>query len=75
MAQRLAHYFAKALEARLVGTGSELYQSLMAKPTFVVDFLKAQQLVMAACCCKKVAFTFSNKTIYNAVAAKRRTMV
>ncbi|PVH34641.1 hypothetical protein PAHAL_8G266200 [Panicum hallii] len=71
-AQRLAHCFAEGLEARLAGTGSRLYHSLMVRPTSVVDFLKAYQLFMAACCCKKVAFTFSNKTIFDAVAGRRR---
>jgi hypothetical protein len=71
-AQRLAHYFAEGLEARQAGKGSELYQSLMARRTSVADFLKANQLYMAACCCKKVAFIFANKTIYNAVAGRRR---
>jgi hypothetical protein len=71
-AQRLAHYFAEGLEARLAGKGSELYQSLMARRTSVADFLKANQLLMAACCCKKVAFIFANKTICNAVAGRSR---
>ncbi|OEL17522.1 hypothetical protein BAE44_0021459 [Dichanthelium oligosanthes] len=35
-----------------------------------IDFLKAYQLFMAACCCKKVAFTFSNKTIFDAFAGR-----
>ncbi|XP_012703949.2 scarecrow-like protein 9 [Setaria italica] len=71
-AQRLAHCFAEGLEARLAGTGSRLYNSLMLQPTSAVDFLKAYQLFMAACCCKKVAFAFSNKTIFDAVAGRRR---
>nr|XP_051180463.1 scarecrow-like protein 33 [Lolium perenne] len=70
--QRLAHYFAEGLEARLAGRGSQLYQSLMVRRTSVADFLKANQLYMAACCCKKVAFIFANKTICNAVAGRRR---
>uniref|UniRef100_A0A0A9E778 Uncharacterized protein n=1 Tax=Arundo donax TaxID=35708 RepID=A0A0A9E778_ARUDO len=70
--QRLAHCFAEGLEARLAGTGSQLYQSLMLRRTSVVDFLKGYKLFMAACCCKKVAFTFSNKTICDAVAGRRR---
>ncbi|KAJ1277367.1 hypothetical protein BS78_05G289500 [Paspalum vaginatum] len=71
-AQRLAHCFAEGLEARLAGTGSRLYRSLMVRRTSAVDFLKAYQLFMAACCCKKVAFAFSNKTIHDAVAGRRR---
>jgi hypothetical protein len=72
-AQRLAHCFAEGLEARLAGNGSRLYNSsLMLQPTSAVDFLKAYRLYMAACCCKKVAFAFSNKTIFDAVAGRRR---
>ncbi|OQU84113.1 scarecrow-like protein 9 [Sorghum bicolor] len=67
-AQRMAHCFAEGLEARLAGTGSRLYRSLMLRRTSVADFLRAYRLYMAACCCKKVAFTFSNKTIHDAVA-------
>ncbi|KAI4996856.1 hypothetical protein ZWY2020_052198 [Hordeum vulgare] len=70
--QRLAHYFANGLEARLAGRGSELYQSLLLSRISVADFLKANQLYMAACCCKKVAFIFADKTICNAVAGKTR---
>ncbi|XP_037421325.1 scarecrow-like protein 14 [Triticum dicoccoides] len=70
--QRLAHYFANGLEARLAGRGSELYQSLLLSRISVADFLKANQLYTAACCCKKVAYIFADKTICNAVAGKRR---
>ncbi|KAF7100204.1 hypothetical protein CFC21_101741 [Triticum aestivum] len=70
--QRLAHCFAEGLEARLAGTGSQVYQSLVAKRTSVVEFLKAYKLFMAACCFKKANFGFANKTILNAVAGKRR---
>nr|CAB3492309.1 unnamed protein product [Digitaria exilis]CAB3492336.1 unnamed protein product [Digitaria exilis] len=70
--QRLAHCFAEGLEARLAGNGSRLYNSLMVRPTSTIDFLKAYQLFMSACCCKKVAFAFSNKTIFDAVAGHRR---
>jgi hypothetical protein len=44
----------------------------MVRRTSATDFLKANQLLMAACCCKKVAFVFANKTICNAVAGRRR---
>jgi hypothetical protein len=40
----------------------------MLRRTSVADFLRAYRLYMAACCCKKVAFVFSNKTIHDAVA-------
>ncbi|KAL5203609.1 hypothetical protein ABZP36_008480 [Zizania latifolia] len=70
--QRLAHCFAEGLEARLAGTGSQVYQSLMAKRTSMVDFLKAYKLFTAACCFQKINFIFSNQNIYGAVAGRRK---
>ncbi|XP_056169428.1 scarecrow-like protein 30 [Syzygium oleosum] len=63
--QRMAHYFANGLEARLAGSGSQIYKTLMARPTSVVDFLKAYHLFLAACPFKKLSNFFSNKTIMN----------
>ncbi|XP_062202206.1 scarecrow-like protein 34 [Phragmites australis] len=70
--QRLAHCFAEGLQARLAGTGSMVYQSLMAKRTSAVAFLQAYLLYMAAICFKKVVFIFSNHTIYNASLGKKK---
>ncbi|KAJ4779820.1 hypothetical protein LUZ62_064077 [Rhynchospora pubera] len=61
--QRLAQCFADGLQARLAGTGSHLYQSLVAKRTSAAELLKAYQLYMAACPFKKISFFFSNQTI------------
>ncbi|XP_030440656.2 scarecrow-like protein 9 [Syzygium oleosum] len=63
--QRMAHYFANGLEARLAGSGSQIYKALMARPTSVVDVLKAYHLFLAACPFKKLSNFFSNKTIMN----------
>ncbi|KQJ87063.2 hypothetical protein BRADI_4g09235v3 [Brachypodium distachyon] len=70
--QRLAHYFAQGLEARLVGTGSQLYRSCMGRRTSIVELIKAYHLYNATCCFVKMAMLFSNKTIYNAVAGRRK---
>jgi hypothetical protein len=70
--QRLAHYFAEGLEARLAGRGSQLYRSLMAKRTPVVELLKAYKLIMSVCCFLRVFFLFTNKTIYNAVMGRNK---
>ncbi|KAM0836409.1 hypothetical protein ACQ4PT_062350 [Festuca glaucescens] len=70
--QRLAHYFAQGLEARMAGTGSQLYRALMGKRTSVVELIKGYHLYMAACCFLKVALLFSNRTIYNTVAGRRK---
>ncbi|XP_039159202.1 scarecrow-like protein 9 [Eucalyptus grandis] len=61
--QRMAHYFANGLEARLAGSGSQIYKALMARPMSVVDFLKAYHLLLAACPFMKLSNFFSNKTI------------
>ncbi|KAL6907966.1 hypothetical protein ACP4OV_002136 [Aristida adscensionis] len=73
--QRLAHCFAEGLEARLAGTGSQLYKSLMSKRTSVVEFLMAYKLYLAACCFKAMAFKFSGKTIFNLIFGKRKVHI
>ncbi|ONK67744.1 uncharacterized protein A4U43_C05F3300 [Asparagus officinalis] len=63
--QRLAHCFADGLEARLAGTGSQIYHSLVAKRTTATDILKAYQLYLAACPFKRISHFFSNQIIHN----------
>ncbi|CAD6252556.1 unnamed protein product [Miscanthus lutarioriparius] len=73
--QRLAHCYAQALEARLDGMGSQLYNSLMVKQLTSANeflFLKAYQLCVPASCFKMMAFMFSNLTILKAVAGRAR---
>ncbi|KAG2552976.1 hypothetical protein PVAP13_9KG493600 [Panicum virgatum] len=62
-AQRLAHCFADGLEARLAGTGSQLYHKLVAKRTTASDMLKAYHLYLAACPFKRLSHFLSNQTI------------
>ncbi|KAJ3668962.1 hypothetical protein LUZ60_010912 [Juncus effusus] len=64
--QRLAHYFADGLEARLAGTGSQIYQSFTMKKIASTDILKAYQLYLAASPFKKISHFFSNQTILDA---------
>lgn len=65
--QRLAYFFANALEARLDGRGSGV-QFFFASPdsqkTTAADVLKAYKVYLAICPFKKVAIAFANKTIY-----------
>ncbi|CAO2142687.1 unnamed protein product [Urochloa humidicola] len=68
--QRLAQCFTKGLEARLVGTGRQLWQLLMAEPPSVVEFLKAYRLYFGACCFNNVALNFSTMTIMQAMVGK-----
>ncbi|KAL6907967.1 hypothetical protein ACP4OV_002137 [Aristida adscensionis] len=73
--QRLAHCFAEALEVRLAGTGSQVYKSVMTKRASLVEFLKAHQLYLAACCFQMTAFRFSNMTICKAIAGKKKVHI
>uniref|UniRef100_A0A0E0MIE5 Uncharacterized protein n=1 Tax=Oryza punctata TaxID=4537 RepID=A0A0E0MIE5_ORYPU len=68
--QRVAHYFAMGLEARLAGSGKHLYQNRWRMS--LVEYLKVYKLYMAACCFKKVALIFAAMTIMQAVQGKKR---
>ncbi|XP_051196648.1 scarecrow-like protein 9 [Lolium perenne] len=71
--ERLAHYFAEGLEARLAGKGSQLYHSLlMMKHSTILELVKAYKLYVDVSCSTKVAFLFCNKTIYNVAAGKNK---
>ncbi|KAM0832791.1 hypothetical protein ACQ4PT_064668 [Festuca glaucescens] len=65
--QRLAHCFANGLEARLAGTGSQIYKLYTISRFACTDVLKAYQLYLAACPFKKISHYFANQTILNAV--------
>nr|GMC59264.1 scarecrow-like protein 14 [Ipomoea batatas] len=71
--QRVAHYFADGLEARMAGSGTQIYKALITMPTSAADVLKAYQLYLAACPFRKISNFFSNKTIMN--VAKDATSV
>lgn len=59
-AERLSHYFAKALDARLAGTGAALYTANRAS---LADTLKAYQMYFTACPFKKLSNMFADKSI------------
>ncbi|KAG4972376.1 hypothetical protein AAZX31_13G318700 [Glycine max] len=62
--QRLAHYVANALEARLVGDGTATQIFYMSYKKFTTtDFLRAYQVFISACPFKKFAHFFANKMI------------
>ncbi|OEL34547.1 Scarecrow-like protein 9 [Dichanthelium oligosanthes] len=73
--QRLAHCFAEGLQARLAGTGSQVYKSLMAKRTSLVEYLKAYQLYLTTCCFKMMAYKFSNMTIAKVSAGRKKVHI
>lgn len=71
--QRLAHCFANGLEARLAGTGSEIYATLTSKITSAADMLKVYQAYISICPFKKIATSFANQMIGKA-AEKATTL-
>lgn len=74
--QRLAHFFANGLEARMAGTGTGtqmFYTSLASKRASVVDLLKSYQLSLSSCPFKKMSIFFTNKMILK-VAEKATTL-
>ncbi|XP_068668674.1 scarecrow-like protein 9 [Aristolochia californica] len=64
--QRIAHCLADGLEARMAGTGSQIYNALCMKRTTAADLLKAFHLYLIACPFKKLSHFFSNQTIMDA---------
>ncbi|PON77388.1 GRAS transcription factor [Trema orientale] len=73
--QRLASCFADGLEARLAGTGSQIYKGLVSKRTSAADVLKAYRLYLAACPFRKMSNFASNKTIMNVTTKATRVHV
>lgn len=73
--QRLSHCFANAFEARLAGTGSQIYKGLVSKRTPASDLLKAYHLYLAACPFRKISSFVSNKTIRNLAASSMKVHI
>jgi hypothetical protein len=63
--QRMAYYLVDALEARLVGTGSDIYQKLLSSRGTVADYLKAFRVFHAIAPFFRASIHFSNQTILN----------
>ncbi|XP_061365876.1 scarecrow-like protein 14 [Gastrolobium bilobum] len=63
--QRLAHCFANALEARLAGTGTQIYTALSSKRTSAADMVKAGQMYISVCPFQKLATIFANHAFLN----------
>ncbi|OAY61210.1 scarecrow-like protein 33 [Manihot esculenta] len=67
--QRLAHYFANGLEARLAGSGTgmqDFYTSIASRRMTAADMLKAYKTQLHACPFKKLSILFANKMILHA---------
>ncbi|PON68796.1 GRAS transcription factor [Trema orientale] len=61
--QRLAHYFANALEARLAGTRTALYSPLVSSEMSVVDILRGHQVYITASPFLRMSYCFANRMI------------
>lgn len=61
--QRLAYIFANSLEARMAGTGTQLYAALSSRRISATEKLKAYQAYLLACPFKKTSVFFANKMI------------
>lgn len=73
--QRLAHYFAEGLRARLAGTGDVIYSSLAGSHSFTCDLLKAYQLYLTSCPFKKISHFFSTEAILDIVQGSKKLHV
>ncbi|GKV08093.1 hypothetical protein SLEP1_g19776 [Rubroshorea leprosula] len=71
--QRLAHVFVDALEARIAGTGIQIYTALSSNTKSIADVLKAFQLYIAVCPFIKCATIFANHSILKLVEEKKAT--
>ncbi|XP_027911100.1 scarecrow-like protein 34 [Vigna unguiculata] len=74
--QRVAHYFANGLDARLVGAGScghELFSFRNSQRITAAEYLKAYQVFLSSTPFKKFTYFFANKMITEA-AAKSETL-
>ncbi|KAL9170985.1 hypothetical protein ABFS82_04G181000 [Erythranthe guttata] len=71
--QRLASVFAIGLQARLGGTGTELYASLTRRKITAAEKLKAYQVYLSACPFKKASIGFANQMI-GLVASEATTL-
>ncbi|KAL3625857.1 hypothetical protein CASFOL_030386 [Castilleja foliolosa] len=61
--ERLAHYFANALEARLAGTGTASYAEFNHDKLSPIDILKAYKMFITVCPFKNMSHLLANKTI------------
>ncbi|MCO5610308.1 hypothetical protein L7F22_064544 [Adiantum nelumboides] len=70
--QRLAHYFAEGLFARLSGTGDRLYSVFTNNSPTAARMLKAHQLFVAVCPFVKLSHYFANRAILEVAKGSSR---
>lgn len=66
--ERLAHYLANALEARLSGTGTALYTAFASSRISAANILKAYKAFITACPFRLLSNMFANKYIRKLIA-------
>jgi hypothetical protein len=73
--QRLAFYLVNGLEARLAGTGSQLFHKMRAKQVSYEDMLKVYNFYLAVCPFHKASQTFANQTILEASVGQSKVHI
>ncbi|KAK0603066.1 hypothetical protein LWI29_001058 [Acer saccharum] len=73
--QRLAHFFANGLEARMAGSGmgNKIFFTSFAQKSTTADILKCYKVYLQACPFTKFSIFFANKMILN-MAEKSKTL-
>ncbi|XP_021894472.1 scarecrow-like protein 30 [Carica papaya] len=61
--QRMAFYFANALEVRMAGAKTPVYSPILSCKTSAAEILQAYEVYVTACPFKKMSNFFANKTI------------
>jgi hypothetical protein len=72
---RLAFYFVNGLEARLAGTGSQLFHKMLAKRISEDDVLKVYNFYLAVCPFNRASYNFTNQTIMETSAGHSRVHI
>ncbi|XP_057953870.1 scarecrow-like protein 33 [Malania oleifera] len=65
--QRMAHYFANALEARLAGTGAQICADMYSKTSPPIDVLKFYRSFVPACPFGRIYLNFTNQHILDVI--------
>ena len=73
--QRLAHYVANALEARLAGIRLPVYTPHVSNKTSAADILKAYQVYVKACPFKRMSNFFANRTIRKLTLSQKASRI
>ncbi|OIW15743.1 hypothetical protein TanjilG_04278 [Lupinus angustifolius] len=71
--QRMAHCFGNALEARLAGTGTQIYSTLSSKGASAAEMVRAYEMYDSACPFDKLEIIFALNSIWS-VAKEAETL-